>query len=115
MPLFPLLCLVSFVREVFAEFDLVNPGHDSRMTVLRPCGSKTIAKMSPVRPARTNCAQNHGLGGSRKSSMQSNGRPPEAADTMVRGWPHGQVLVTFIPPSQLVFFVAFLFQAFSDI
>jgi len=65
------------------EFDLVNPDYDSRITVLRPCGSKKIAKISQIRQTRTNCAQNHGLGGSRKKQHRKQERTSVAVGTTV--------------------------------
>ena len=39
-----LLFLVSLVREVFIDFDLTSPKSMSRMTILKPRGSKKTTK-----------------------------------------------------------------------
>jgi len=54
VPLFMLLCLVLLVWEVFADFDLVSPKQDGVMKILRPYGSKNVAKEALRDPTRTN-------------------------------------------------------------
>ena len=58
---------------MFPEFDLVNPNHDGRMTIFKPCGSKKIAKMSQIRLIRTNRGQNHDPGGCRNKRQGKHG------------------------------------------
>jgi len=51
---------------VFIDFNLVSPKHDGTMKILRPYGSKKIAKDAQRHPTWTNCGQCYSSGGSKK-------------------------------------------------
>jgi len=84
--------LIFTITLGFACFDSVwrfsfcEPSNVNRMKILRPCGSKKIAKEAQRHPVRLNRGQNHGLGRSRRSNKWTIARTDQPEATTVRPW-----------------------------
>ena len=90
MPPFVLLCLVSLILRVFADFDFASRVMWVEWRFLRLCESKEVAKEAQRLPTRKYHGQYHGLGGFREKQQKEQVRTGLTEGTTTCPWwrPH---------------------------